>query len=276
MEENNAKLLKTALQLDREVVGVHFLPYRAEYENSSLVESEKKGSFCSFVNRATRGEAIKVNGKHFTCQGGASSVGVAEEPDYRKDGRLYEHCGLYRSHAAARLVTESMCHIPHKIYGLEIGPADQLEDIDIVIVIATAKQMMRLIQGYTFEYGPARNLSTVGNQAACSDLCAKPFMNNDLNLTLMCCGMRISTQAEDGEMGAGFPIQMLSKIVNGVIQTLNLTEPNSYKENLKSKLKNPSELGIEIRLNDNYGLHARNYEKAALEMALAESDVNER
>ena len=270
MEELNVKRLEKALSLKRNIVGVHFLAYKMEYDESPVAPSEKRGSFCSFVNRASRGEHFKINAQHFTCQGGASSIGVTEETEDRRTGRLYQHCGLYSSHAIARLVNSSMNHIPHKIYGVEIGPLSAVESADVVIIIATAKQCMRLIQGYTYEYGPATHLSTVGNQAACSDLCAKPFVNNDLNISFMCCGMRMCTQADDGEMGVGLPIQMFSKVTNGVLQTLNLTEQNKYILSLSAELEDPDELGIELRLDEGYGKNAQKYEDEARKMAEAE------
>lgn len=276
MENKNVEYMGKALGLERRIVGVNFLAYRTEYDECPAKESERKGTFCSFVNRASHGEVLKVCGKHFACQGGALAIGVKDEPERTRSGRIYEHCGLYGSHAIARSVNEGMTHIEHKIYGVMVGPLGEIEDADVVIILGTAKQMMRIVQGYTYEYGVAEHLSTVGNQAMCSDLCAKPFMNNDINFSFMCCGARINTRCSDGEMGASMPVQMFKHVVNGVLQTLNLTEPNSVKEEILSRLSDPMELGVEIRMNDSYGKNAGQYQKRAMEMEADEAEGYDR
>lgn len=78
------------------------------------------------------------------------------------------------------------------------------------------------------------------------------------------------TQADDGEMGVGLPIQMFNKVTNGVLQTLNLTEQNKYIRSLSAELEDPDELGIELRLDEGYGKNAQKYEDEARKMAEAE------
>ena len=38
------------------------------------------------------------------------------------------------------------------------------------------QMMMRLIQGYTWHHGMAKNIGMIGNQGICADLVARPYM----------------------------------------------------------------------------------------------------
>ena len=81
MENENVFKLRKALRLERRIVGVHFLTYRQEYDTSSFVPMQGKRSFCSMVHLASNGEKMKVQGENFSCQGGAESLGVFDQPE---------------------------------------------------------------------------------------------------------------------------------------------------------------------------------------------------
>jgi hypothetical protein len=104
----------------------------------------------------------------------------------------------------------------------------------------------------------------------CSDLIAKPFSNNDINLTLMCAGARANTKCDDGEMGAGFPIHYLEQITKGVLITLNLVERNGEKERILAGLDDPLELGFAIETGKGYGANAMKYRRYCDEMEAEE------
>lgn len=59
-----------------------------------------------------------------------------------------------------------------------------MHDADIGLIIGTAKDVMRVMQGYVKYYGVAQNVVSVGNCGVCSELISKPFMNNDMNVSL--------------------------------------------------------------------------------------------
>ena len=272
MENENVFKLKKSLRLERRIVGVHFLAYRQEYDASSHAPIKGKRSFCSMVHLASSGQKIKSNGENFSCQGGAQSLGVFDEPEVTTSGRLYYECGLYSSKALAHQVHKGMQHIGHKVYGLEIAPLEEMEKADIVVILGNARQMMRIMQGYSNKFGVARHLSTVGNQAMCSDLVAKPFSNNDINLSLMCAGARRNTQCSEGEMGTGFPIQYMRPITEGVLVTLNLVEFNDEKKRILESLKDPMELGMAIEMNMNYDQKGMRYRQYCQEMETNEGE----
>ena len=266
MGKELVSLVSRCLNLEHHIVGVNFLAYKEEYEKYDAQIPNLRRSICGYTSMAMNGEKIKFDDSRVSCNGGALAVGLREEHERTKSGRIYEHCGLYSSHAVARNVNESMTHIPHRSYALAMAPLEEIEDADIVVIVCTAKQAMRIIQGYTYIYGCAKNLSTVGNQAMCSDMIAKPFMNNDINITLMCCGARINTKCSDGEMGVSMPIQIFMQVARGIIATLNVTEPPQFKKELLTRLNTPDELGYELDPGLHYGKLAAAYQAECVRM----------
>ena len=51
-----------------------------------------------------------------------------------------------------------------------------------------------------------------------SDLVAKPFVRNDINVSLMCCGARTSTVSDEGELGIGMPVNMFEGVSEGILK----------------------------------------------------------
>ena len=265
MRNDRVKYMIKALGLERNIVGVKFLTYRHEYELCEAEKVENRGTFCYFVNKASRGRDIKIKRDNVSCGGGAISVGLVDEQEGLTQG-FVEHCGLYESEAVAREVANNMVHLEQKKFGIRIAPLELMDNADIVIILGNAKQIMRIVQGYTYHYGVAKNFTAVGNKAICSELCAKPFVKNDLCISFMCFGARASTQCLDGELGVGMPIQMFAPLADGVVQTLNLVETNKEKNRILERLNFPEELGIEIIMNTNYGKLAGEYITKAREI----------
>jgi uncharacterized protein (DUF169 family) len=237
------------------------LAYPQEYETSRFDPLAHQYTFCGMVNRASHGEALKAAGGDFACLSGAQALGVSEVGEVTSSGRRYRECGLYSSFAVARQIIDSMRYLRHKMYGIELAPLEKMDAADTVIIIGNARQMMRVMQGYAHQFGEPKNLSTVGNQAICSDLVAKPFSNNDINLTLMCAGARRYTKCGDGEMGAGIPVQMFRALTEGVLATMNLVENNDEKQRILDGLNNPMALGIPVEMNQSYVANAERYRK---------------
>ena len=134
-------------------------------------------------------------------------------------------------------------------------------EADLAIVIGTAKDIMRVMQGYAKYYGVAKNVIAVANNGICNELIAKPFMNNDVNVSLLSTCARKSGEYGSGEMGISMPVHMLQSVLNGVLETVNHTENNRPKKELLERLEYPEELGFEIIMNYDYGTQASEYDK---------------
>ena len=221
MEQEKIKLISDKLQLKREIVGIRFLVYKQDYEECTAEPAKIKARLCGFVNRATHGIRQKVVSESFTCSNGAELTGIRKESENMASGQLMKHCGLYSDLGIAREISKNMMPIPQTIYGLEVGPRSEMQEADVVIIIGMAEQIMHIVEGYTYHYGVPQPYLSVGNGAMCSDMTAKPFMRNDMNLSLMCCGARTSTVSDFGELGVGMPSHMFKYVAEGVMHNMD-------------------------------------------------------
>lgn len=260
MKEENVYKVKKILNLEREIIGVRFVHFKEEYERLQAAEYGLKTTYCNMLKRAMEGRHFKLTGTNFFCEYGAYALGI-EKPDIAiASGNSYAVCGLYESHPIARAVTEQMKYLNHEVYGLEIGPLQDMEDADVVIIVAYAEKIMRVLQGYAYKFGMPQNLHTLGNQAACSDLTSKPYYNNDLNISLMCVGARMYMKCEPGEMGAAMPINQFDSVAEGIVMTVNAVASNKEKTELLKRLERKDELGIEIKKDVDYGTYLDEYD----------------
>ncbi len=180
-----------------------------------------KNRLCGFVNKATKGSFIKVHSDNFSCTSGPNLTGMIPPTEQQISGQILYHCGLYNDLSISREVSESFKRIPQSIHGLEIGPIEDMNNAEIIIIIAFAEQIMRIIEGYSYHYGVPKPYVTIGNAAMCSDMTSKPFMKNDINLSLMCCGARTSTRSNFGELGIGMPSHMFKHIAESILEINN-------------------------------------------------------
>lgn len=221
MDKLLVKEVEKGLNLERKIVGIKFLVYKQEYDKSIAKPFKGRMRLCGFVNKSNYGEHIKVKVDNFACPGGPHQLGLMPQSEIDLSGQGLYHCGLYSDLSISREVSESFMRIPQKIYGLEIGPLDNIDNADIVIILGWAEQIMKIVKGYVYHYGVPNSFITVGNAAMCSDLVAKPFMKNDINLSLMCCGARTSTKSNHGELGVGMPLHIFKEVAIGVLKTIN-------------------------------------------------------
>lgn len=263
-----------ALGLENKILGLRFLVLEKEY-NDSLAEEHKGLSLCSLVKLACQGKSVKCNASTIGCDDAAYAMGLKEVPEYVYSGRKEYEDRKYLSKSIAFQVQNEKKYIPQKIYGAIISPLEEIENPDLVIVIATAKDIMRLTQGYSRYYGVNKNLLSIGVQGICSELVSKPLMNNDLNVSLLsnCC--RKLTDFSAGCMGASFPIHLAENIFKGILETVNLTENNIPKKKILERLDSPDELGFEIVMNYDYAIQASKYEEYCEECIKACSNDKE-
>lgn len=253
MENERITRITEELKLDRQITGVRFLVYKKDYETCTSEAFHGKLRLCGFVNKANHGACIKVKLENFSCTGGPNQSGMSPAPEKHISGQGMKHCGLYSDLSIAREICSSFQRIPQKIYGLEIAPLSKMEDADVVIILGMAEQIMRVIQGYTYHYGTPKPFVSVGNGAMCSDMVSKPFMRNDINLSLMCCGARTSTVSDPGELGVGMPSHMFRYIADGILQikcktTLPNPKPHRRQKLLPLRKKNQSGWQLTLHL----------------------------
>ena len=205
------------------------------------------------VLRATEGQSVKANFDNFGCFGGARALGIVDLDEYYSSGRFFQVCGLYQDLATARDISEKMSICDHSIYGVTVKPLDKFNVApDVVIVIANPRNAMRIIQGYSHFYGTKSDYKFVGNQAVCSELTARPYLENDINVSLLCKGPRTCGFLEH-EMGVGIAYNKFSKIVEGICMTITPVENNVEKDVLIEKFKEKGIDDVRIIKDRNYG-----------------------
>lgn len=250
------KKLEVVLGLKRPIVGTRFLFLEEEFAASNATPFDYKVPYCGLVGRAMQGQHLKATLQNFSCSGGPEMMGMRAPRNYEESGKQYESFRLYGDLAVAREAHHYLSRIDQRIYGIEVGPLADLTQANVVIMMLDSWQAMRVVQGYTFQFGPAQNIGTIGNQGMCADLTARPFMTNDINISLLCQGARLSTQAGDGEIGIGLPERKFWMTFDGVLETVNAATDDKRKRALGGRL---ADAGMELEMPLEFGQFYANY-----------------
>lgn len=253
MYNTETNRLHKALLLRREIIGVRFLYFRYEYEKLDIPEYGHKTSYCMMVRAAMDGKHFRACPDNFGCRCSAEALGVVDEMPCVTSGERYYSIKLHETRAIAAAVTAQVARIPQRIYGIEIGPLQTMKQADLVLLMATPYQLMRLVEGYCYKFGPLTHIQAVGDQGTCADITAAPFVNNDMNYSVLCAGTRKMARWDDDEMGVGMPINQFPGVVDGVLHTLNYIEYPNRKQKIRDVLDSPDELGVDIRDDLHYG-----------------------
>jgi uncharacterized protein (DUF169 family) len=244
--------LKCALNIKRGLVGVKFIFTRDEFDGIEIEPMKGKGSYCFMVKRASMGRPVKANRENLSCGGGAKALGLEAPDNDAVSGRHYHSFKLYNSLGTARAVQEDVTFIGHGIYGVLIRPLGDFDvEPDVVIIILNPYQAMRMVQGYAYHYGALKNIKMTGNQGICSECTATPYVTNDLNISALCSGTRLLAKWDASEMGIGMPFNMFGNIAEGVMNTLNPTEPDHTKREIFDRAKEQGR-NIKIEFRNNY------------------------
>ncbi|MDO5707870.1 MAG: DUF169 domain-containing protein [Andreesenia angusta] len=257
-KENAYKYLKELLNLDRSISGARFIETEEEYENLAI--PEQKGTVCFIGRRALEGYHIKSNANSIVCDYGAYAIGAKKPDKSILNGESYALCGLYSNKNIAKSVVDSMHYSEKEIYGIEIGPFSKVSNADIVYIVCDTKQAMRVFQGYTYYYGPAKNIGFIGNQAMCGDILSKPLYNKDINISLFCKGARKYGAFGDGELAISMPIEIFYNTAYGVFMTVDPVENPKDKVKLSKRLE-VSGIKYEFDMQASYGKVLDEYAK---------------
>lgn len=251
--KNSLDKLNCALDLNRKVVGIKFLYTKEEFDSYRATAIEGKINYCVMVKSATLGHSIKATGANLACAGGARALGFEPIDTVNNNGENWLRLGLYKDAETAKGVREKIVYCTEKPYGILIQPLESFEDNPHVILIVTnSYNAMRIVQGYSYEYGVNINTSMVGNQAICSECTSRPYMLKEMNVSLLCIGTRHRAGWRDEEMSLGIPIEQFSTIVKGVFNTINIMDNNEKKKIIEDKLKAKGIEDLKIEYNSNY------------------------
>jgi len=244
--------LYCALNIKRNLVGVNFIFSQEKFDCVEIKQMKGKASYCYMVKAASSGKHIKSIRDNFSCSGAVRALGLGDFGNDITSGQHYHAFNLYNSLGTAKAVQKNVTYIEHRIYGVVIKPLQDYEiEPEVVIIILNPYQAMRIIQGYAYHYGVHKNIKMAGNQGICSECTAVPYETNDLNISTLCSGTRLLAKWDVSELAIGMPFNMFGNIVDGVMKTLNPTEPDSTKREISLRAKEKGR-NIDIEFGKNY------------------------
>lgn len=251
--KESINLIEAYLDLDRKPVGVKFFFDKEEFDNFEVPQRDRKVTYCNSVQLASKGNAMKLTKENQGCPNGAFALNFTDVPPpiASGKGRFSKH--IYKDEETSKSINDDMMFMKERPAGIAVMPLeDYKEGPDVVIVVGSSYNVMRLIQGHGYFNGYTNNLRTVGLQAVCQDLTTYPYNTEDINISLLCPGTRLVADWVPNEIGIGIPYAKWAEVVQGVIETTNPFERDANKKAIIARLE---ERGLDtsgIKLGENY------------------------
>ncbi|HLR20362.1 MAG TPA: DUF169 domain-containing protein [Tissierellaceae bacterium] len=251
--KHSVDLIESYLNLDRKPVGIKFFFDMEEFKNFEVPQRDRKVTYCNSVQLASKGQAMKLTKENQACPNGAMALRMKETPEPMANGKGRFSKNIYDSVETSKTISDDMLFLEEEPAGIAVMPLeDYQEDPDIVILVGSSYNVMRMIQGHGYSNGYTSNLRTVGLQAVCQDLTTYPYNTQDINITLLCPGTRLVANWKPDEIGIGIPFSKWYEVVEGVKETANPFERNKEKEGIESRLKERGLDASNIKFNENY------------------------
>ncbi|NLK43119.1 MAG: DUF169 domain-containing protein [Tissierellia bacterium] len=251
--KTSVELIESYLDLDRKPVGIKFFFDKKEFENLEIPQRDRKVTYCNSVQLASKGKAMKLTKENQACPNGAMALKMREIPEPMASGKARFSKNIYHDVETSKSISDEMLFLKEEPAGIAVMPLENFEiDPDVVVVVSSPYNVMRLIQGHGYFNGYTNNLRTVGLQAVCQDLTTYPYNTKDINITLLCPGTRLVANWKENEIGIGIPFEKWFEVVEGVKQTTNPFERNKNKEGIKNRLEKRGFDASGIKFNENY------------------------
>lgn len=230
-KELSSKKLMALLRLEYYPVGVKLVYSQEEYGAYNEVELRTPLAYCVTVRSAGLGHCIKFARENSGCGGSTFALGFCQPDQTFYNGERGCALGLFHDPAVAAQTNRQVKILERPLYGVIAKPLEQFSkgDPDVVIVIGIAREIMRIVQGYTCTYGMQPNMNITGNQAVCVECTSHPLLTGNLNLSLLCSGTRYLAKWKDMEVGVGIPYEKFEGTVQGIRDTVNGTEMDERK-----------------------------------------------
>ena len=90
---------------------------------------------------------------------------------------------------------------------------------DVIIFDVRPVELTRIIQGYQFITGKMVNAMMGPLRVVDSDLIARPFLTQEINVSTYCLGARVVARFEANRLGMGIPFQQFEILVQGMEQS---------------------------------------------------------
>lgn len=244
--------LYSCLDFDNHVVGVKLLKTEEEFKNSAARAVTGTIHYCGMVKAATVGHILKSPYEGFNCQSGPRVLGINPTDEKNSHGEVWSRLGLYSDSDVSATLREELTYLTEPQYGVLVGPLESFEELpDVALCIVNPYLAMRLVQGYSYYYGVAKNIQLVGNQAVCNECTARTIHTKDINLSLLCIGTRHRTGWGDDKLAVGIYRDKIANVINGVLNTVNQMESDKNKARIAEKLKERN-IDFDMIYHNNY------------------------
>lgn len=251
--KNSVDLIESYLDLDRKPVGIKLFFDKDEFENFEIPQRDRKVTYCNSVQLASKGSSMKLAKENHACPNGAMALKMGKLPEPIANGKGRFSKNIYKDVETSKSINDEMLFLEEEPAGIVVMPLENFKvDPDIVVVISSSYNVMRMIQGNGYFHGYTNNFKTVGLQALCHDLTTYVYNTNDINITLLCPGTRLVADWQVDEIGIGIPFEKWNDVVEGVKETANPFERNKKKEGIKKRLKERELDASTIKTNENY------------------------
>lgn len=247
--------LYALLMLERRIVGVKLTETNKEYMEYQGKEIKSPITYCTVVKLAMKGQAYKLPKDMCSCKGASRALAFNKPEDTYYDGTGPCQLGLFDDKETASKVSNETKFVKEAKTGVVIKPLEQFEKRpDMVLIVTNTYNAMRIMQGYTSEFGLQQELCMCGNQAICVECTSNPYVRNNINISMMCSGTRFYAQWGRDEVGIGVPVNKFHQLVRGVRKTVNSVENDKEKERIIQGLKLLGESTEDIQMNYTYYL----------------------
>lgn len=251
--KNSVSLIESYLDLERKPVGIKLFFDKDEFDNFEIPQKDRKVTYCNSVQLASKGSSMKLTKENQACPNGAMALKMANVPEPIATGKGRFSKNIYNDVETSKSINDEMLFLEKEPVGIVVMPLENYKvNPDVVVMVSSPYNIMRMVQGYGYFNGYTNNLKTVGLQAVCHDLTTYVYNTKDINITLLCPGTRLVADWKVDEIGMGIPFEKWDEVVEGVKKTTNPFERNKKKEGIKERLKESGLDESEVKLNENY------------------------
>lgn len=178
----------------------------------------EKSRHCQFVQDARlkgmKGYATK---EEHMCKGGAGVMGIETLPEQVANGSTYHKLGNFKTAEGALDTVNAIPKSTGRHHASLYSPLETAEfEPDVIVIVATPRQALRLSQAYLHEKGGRVSSDYSGIQSLCADAVVAVKERGVPNMTLGCNGSRKFSGIAEEEVILGIPPKNLPAIVEAL------------------------------------------------------------
>lgn len=252
--------LNALLGLKREVVGVKLFNSSNihDYPLFKGIEVSKPIAYCVAVKSAMAGHSLKIPKDKSGCSGSSGALGFSPLGNDYFSGERGKKMGLFRDEAVAASVNKELPILGDSSAGTlaavvkPLGSFENEGEPDLCLVASDSLGIMRMLEGYTYNFGLPSGLCASGNRAVCTECSVIPLKTGSINISFLCAGTRYRCKWGNNELMCGFPFSISDEIADGILHTVNAVEPDERKKEIEKKLIETNNLETEIKYGETY------------------------